>query len=193
MLVTLPGPYTTVLGGPIMSFQSTPATSLFPERRRYRGINKPPDITGNIEFAPCPVESLEGPCWIWKRSTDRKGYGRVCVNGKNVTVHRYVWKQTNGPIPIGLVIDHVCRNRACCNVAHLRLVTPKVNSTENANGFAAINAAKTHCKYGHPYDEANTFIYKGRDGRATRHCRTCQRVSAKARELKKKAKQGGPR
>ncbi len=85
-------------------------------------------------------------------------------------VHRYIWECEVGPIPEGLVLDHQCRNRACCNVDHLRVVTYQVNSTENVVGIGwQVHEAKTHCPSGHVYDEANTYY----DGRG-RQCRACK-------------------
>jgi hypothetical protein len=46
------------------------------------------------------------------------------------------------------------------------------------NSRTAINAAKTHCKYGHPFDEANTRVYH-RDGRPRRVCRACRRENTR--------------
>ena len=101
-----------------------------------------------------------------------KGYGSVGLNGSTVLVHRYVWEQANGKIPEGLEIDHQCRNRACCNVKHLRAVTRQVNMTENSTTVSAFNKVKTHCPQGHAYDEGNTRISR----KGTRVCRTCHRL-----------------
>lgn len=110
----------------------------------------------------CQREDLNGPCHIF-RGNKRSGYGRISLGGKSTSVHRYVWKKERGPIPKNKVIDHQCRNRACCNVDHLRLVTRKINSTENIVGAGwQINAAKTHCPKGHPYDSTNTRYDNGR-------------------------------
>ena len=65
-------------------------------------------------------------CIVWTGGTSR-GYGKVRWQGKLLQAHRLVWESVNGPIPSGLVIDHLCRNRACCNVDHLRVVTTAEN------------------------------------------------------------------
>lgn len=65
-------------------------------------------------------------CWIFKGATSR-GYGQARVGGKTISVHRTAYEILVGPIPEGLQLDHLCRNRACYNPAHLEPVT----GTEN--------------------------------------------------------------
>ncbi|GAA1812348.1 HNH endonuclease signature motif containing protein [Nesterenkonia flava] len=70
----------------------------------------------------------EGDCLVWRGTLYGNGYGEISVgNGKKRLVHRWAWEQENGPIPDGMQIDHMCHNRACVNVRHLRLATPKQN------------------------------------------------------------------
>ena len=68
------------------------------------------------------------PCWIWARSRKPKGYGQLRRAGKTLYAHRVYWERENGPIPEGLELDHLCRQRACCNPAHLELVTSQENT-----------------------------------------------------------------
>lgn len=135
---------------------------------------KPNNAPPRIEYreVACPVAGLDGPCHQWLRYTSKKGYGQVRAYGKTVPVHCYIWSQANGPIPAGMVLDHRCKNRACCNVSHLRLVTPRVNALENSDGIAAKFAARTHCKNGHPFDEASVKSWS--DG-TRRVCSLCKR------------------
>lgn len=125
---------------------------LAPLHSKKRPNGTPPRI--DYDEMQCPQPSLSGPCHVFHGRKDRYGYGRIDFNDRPVLVHRYIWELANGPIPDGKFIDHMCRNRACCNVAHLRCVTPKVNATENCigNGWQVM-AAKTHCPRGHPYSE----------------------------------------
>jgi hypothetical protein len=85
-------------------------------------------------------------------------------------VHRYIWERQNGLIPDGMVIDHICRNRACCNVDHLRVVSRAVNALENSISLPALNAKKTHCPKGHMYSESNTYRKVCDGGRICRKC-----------------------
>lgn len=131
-----------------------------------------------LEFdeVPCHRPGLNGPCRVF-RGTKSRGYGRVWFNGAMGLTHRYTWEKVNGPVPDGLVLDHVCRNKACCNPDHLRTVTQSVNAVENVEGSAwQLNAAKTHCPHGHEYVESNVYTHKGR-----RSCKTCVKASAARR------------
>ena len=71
----------------------------------------------------------QGGCLVWVGGTDGKGYGRFNVNGRPKRAHRYAWEQANGPIPEGMFIDHICHNRACVEVTHLRLATDSQNNS----------------------------------------------------------------
>ena len=71
-------------------------------------------------------------CIVWTGGTIG-GYGRLRVNGRMVYAHRYAWERERGPIPDGMVIDHVCHERSCVNVDHLRLATPQENQ-QNRSG-----------------------------------------------------------
>src|SRR5574343_1677663 len=75
-------------------------------------------------------------CWEWTMGTDSSGYGVMAVKlvdgpgrygWRASRVHRIVWTATHGPIPDGMVIDHTCCNRLCCNPAHLQVVTQAEN------------------------------------------------------------------
>ena len=110
-------------------------------------------------------------CWLWTGSANKAGYGHTKHNGTTWVAHRLGWTLYRGPIPEGMFIDHMCRQKGCVNPDHLRLVTPRINAIENNDGITALNARKTHCKRGHALDEANT----GTTHTGTRQCRTCCR------------------
>jgi hypothetical protein len=113
-------------------------------------------------------------CWTWTACMNRAGYG-LFSDGRVYLAHRWSFEEFVGPIPNGLVIDHLCRTRACVNPAHMQTVTPRTNILRGV-GAGALNAAKTHCPKGHPYDEVNT-LYQGIDGR---RCATCQRPTGRS-------------
>ncbi len=134
-----------------------------------------------IEYdeSPCTNPTLRGPCYVYRGTKTPKGYGQASIGNKSVLIHRLAWVRQRGPIPEGLEIDHQCRNRACCNPDHLRVVTKAVNVTENVIGNGPqIMAARTHCPQGHAYDEKNTY----RDKLGHRSCRECNRMRSARRK-----------
>ena len=76
----------------------------------------------------------DGDCTVWTGWSNRLSeYGYISVAGKNVLAHRYAWERVNGPIPDGNHVDHLCWNRTCVKVEHLRLVTQAQNN-QNLSG-----------------------------------------------------------
>lgn len=102
-------------------------------------------------------------CHQWLGAVQSSGYGSVSDgNGGSALAHRVAWETANGPIPNGLTVDHLCRNKLCVNVDHMELVT----RGENA---ARAHRAKTHCPRGHEYTAENTLT----NTRGGRYCREC--------------------
>ena len=96
-----------------------------------------------------------------------KGYGRIRCGDETVYTHRAMYEIFAGPVPDGTELDHLCRNPACANVAHLEPVPHRVNMARGAWGL------KTHCPKGHPLD--------GRNNRE-RYCLTCNRERAASKK-----------
>ncbi len=117
-----------------------------------------------------------GGCIIFTGSLNYKGYGtiRISRTKQRAYTHRVMYEHFIGPIPQGLVLDHLCRVRRCCNPYHLEPVTNRENYMRGDR-----RSATTHCPQGHPYDEANTYVYVNRAGVRARVCRTCRREHAK--------------
>lgn len=72
-----------------------------------------------------------GECWNWLYSKNEYGYGHFYYNGKTFTASRLAWKLTNGEIPLGLEVCHICDNPACVRPQHLYLGTHKENMRES--------------------------------------------------------------
>lgn len=66
-------------------------------------------------------------CWEWQGELNSNGYGRVWRNNKRIMAHRGFYELHRGPIPEGLELDHLCRNKPCVNPAHLEPVTHAEN------------------------------------------------------------------
>lgn len=114
-----------------------------------------------------------GECWIWTAAI-RNGYGAFSItSGHSVIAHRFSWEASGKTIPEGLVLDHLCRNRACVNPDHLEPVSHWENIRRGIS-FSAKNARKTHCKNGHEFTVENTIPTKNRFGTG-RRCRVCNR------------------
>lgn len=114
------------------------------------------------------VDRRPDGCWVWTACRVWNGYGQFRVAGKTVYAHRFAYELLVGPIPDGLELDHLCRNRACVNPSHLEVVDSRTN-TLRGDGPAAQNARKTHCAHGHELTLENIW----RSGRNSRLCRAC--------------------
>lgn len=131
------------------------------------------------------VRVVASGCWEWTGYVTKRGYGKFTV-GKTGTIyaHRWAYRLFVGDIPDDLPLDHLCRNTICVNPAHLEPVTPQVNTARGKAGQAlgARNRSKSHCAHGHPYSQANTYIYPDGD----RSCRECNRQAQKAYQQRRR-------
>lgn len=119
---------------------------------------------------------IEGDCLCWTGAyTD--GYGMTSGRVEKMA-HRLAYRTWVGPIPDGLELDHLCRNRGCIWPEHLEAVTKAVNIARG-NGATARHGRQTHCIHGHPLSGENLRMEAETNGRRRRRCITCFRRTAR--------------
>ena len=130
------------------------------------------------KVAPDPMSG----CWLWTGKMLPQGYGVLSVEGTTRGAHRLAHELFIGPIPEGMHIDHLCRNRACCSPDHIEAVTPRENLRR---GIAPswVSYRTNRCHNGHELNEQNAYITA--EGR--RACRPCRAAWMRAYNRKRKA------
>jgi hypothetical protein len=120
-------------------------------------------------------------CWEWDSKKNNRGYGVFWNGTKGVLAHRFAYEMWVGPIPAGLQLDHLCRNRGCVRPDHLEPVTNQENGLRGqASEVTRMRRAEqTHCAYGHPLPEE-------RNGENKRMCRPC--IARRSREYRARLK-----
>ena len=114
------------------------------------------------------IRKQDDGCWMWTGAKDPMGYGALMVDRRKMLAHRFVYQRLRGPIPIGLVLDHLCRHESCVNPDHLEPVTQRENMRRGQK------VAQTHCKRGHLLAGPNLELDRLRIGH--RICRECIRI-----------------
>ena len=150
-------------------------TPILPQRKRNpdgtfatQGVVKPHCSVDDRFWAKVQKSDNPDGCWLWNAAINPNGYAQFGIGYKKVYAHRWAYEQVHGPIPKGLQIDHLCRVRHCVNPAHLEIVTNRENFLRGGAPNAKLHHAG-HCKHGHPFTKANTYIKKN----GTRQCRAC--------------------
>lgn len=122
----------------------------------------PPSPMGKALMIAHPVTG----CWEWQ-AVKSNGYPAH-------QMHRVWWEASNGPVPKGMQLDHLCRNRRCVRPAHMEVVTPKEN-TRRGNAPTIITARTGVCKRGHVLKGKNVYVYPS----GVRSCRICHDAAQK--------------
>ncbi len=121
-------------------------------------------------------------CWDWVAGKNSDGYGIFWFQGRPwqaAGAHRVAYELLRGEIPGGLTIDHLCRNHGCVNPDHMDSVTSGENVLRG-QGPGALNAKKTCCLLGHPFNETNTIRRKS----GKRECHACKIEAARKYRLR---------
>jgi hypothetical protein len=125
--------------------------------------------------------------WLGGSRAGRKDerYGGFWLEGRTVRAHRYAYVLAYGPVPDGMVVDHVkangCTNTLCVAPLHLEAVTDEENIRRGDT--AAHFKARTHCPQGHPYAGENLIVKKS----GHRVCRECKNANWRAMYHRRKA------
>lgn len=132
-----------------------------------------------------PKIDTRGECWTWTGALTGVGYGSVrlpqSVEAITANAHRVMYVATrDAPVPYGLSLDHLCRNRQCVRPDHFEPVEHGENLRRSPVAVPTRNAAKHRCAAGHDFDESNTYL----TARGQRRCRACHRL----REAQRKAR-----
>ncbi|WP_327169504.1 HNH endonuclease signature motif containing protein [Streptomyces subrutilus] len=138
------------------------------------------------------VSMTESGCWAWTAQVAHHGYARFELNGRPTRAHRTAYESLVGPIPEGLVLDHLCRVRHCVNPAHLEPVTVRENHRRGDNVPPTRRGKarpKALCAQGHPLSGDNLGVSK----RGERRCRACQRRWSQESRARKVAQTDGAR
>ena len=120
-------------------------------------------------------------CWTWAGARYTHGYGYHSDGTARIPAHRWAYEHLIGPIPEGLVLDHLCHNRACVNPWHLDPVTTLVNNRRTES------ATKTHCVHGHRLAGNNLYRHPTHGRRGCRTCRIAQAAAARQRAVARTA------
>lgn len=128
------------------------------------------------------ADKLPNGCRISRYSVASHGYAQIgwAESGRTfmVLAHRAAWVAVNGQMPLGMTLDHTCKERRCVNPEHLRTLP----NYENARRVGGMDWPLGTCANGHPHGDLEPVTRRTKSGarRVGRRCRTCN-LAAQAR------------
>ena len=147
------------------------------------GKNVPPEIAHPLimERIKRNVTITESGCWYWNRSKNFKGYPMTYAMGRKWHTHRLVLHISQRPLGPGEQACHKCDNPSCVNPGHLYIGTNSTNQADAVRKGRKYERTATHCRRGHAYDEANTYVITKDRGRYARACKACAKINQRLR------------
>lgn len=133
----------------------------------------------SVRFERAYMPEPNSGCWLWLQFLTSDGYGSIRSGNRMHPAHRVAYELYRGEIPVGLVIDHLCRNRCCVNPWHLEVVTRREN-TLRGNGPSAQQAKRKTCALGHELIPVGF--------RRERRCRECVNAASRRYQQRERAK-----
>lgn len=144
---------------------------------RWNTVSVPERVA---ERAYTRVDIDEDGCWVSRYSTASHGYSQIgwqTSTSRHVVLgHRASWVHVHGQVPIGMTLDHLCRQRRCVNPDHLRLMS----NFENARRNNGADFPMGQCANGHPNTDMVSVPKRSKNGqpRMGLSCASCARIHA---------------
>lgn len=138
----------------------------------YEPESLPPQMRGKVDVS-------ESGCWLWTQSVASNGYGNTWDGQRVRTAHRYAYEHIVGPAPEGLVLDHLCAVKRCCNPAHLEPVTQAENMRRA--GWHSPRPLRDECPTHGPDP---LYLYYSTKGGVKVICRECSNEQQRRRRAR---------